>query len=93
MPATLTVTLQDDTLADLRREAADTGTTPEVVAARRLADAFPPPGPQPRRTAEEIADALARIADATAFRERLAARHGVMPDSTLDIVADRRRDD
>ena len=37
--------------------------------------------------------ALARLAEVTAFRERLEAKYGLFPDSTLDIAADRRRDD
>lgn len=44
MPATLTVTVPDDTLAELQREAADTGSTPEQVAAARLAAPRKPGG-------------------------------------------------
>ena len=43
MPATLAVTVPDATLADLQREAADTGSTPEQVAAARLATTPPRP--------------------------------------------------
>lgn len=39
MPATLTVPMPDDLLARIRQRAADTGTTPEVVAADALATA------------------------------------------------------
>ena len=92
MPTFLNVTVPDAILADLQREAADTGTTPELVAAKRLADALLPSGPLPRRTPEEVAAALARIAEVSAGREQLAAKYGVMPDSTLDIAEDRRRD-
>jgi predicted DNA-binding antitoxin AbrB/MazE fold protein len=36
-------------------------------------------------------DALAWIEDAARFREEMAARYGVLPDSALDIAEDRMR--
>jgi predicted DNA-binding antitoxin AbrB/MazE fold protein len=36
-------------------------------------------------------DALAWIEDVSRFREEVAARSGILPDSTLDIAADRMR--
>jgi predicted DNA-binding antitoxin AbrB/MazE fold protein len=36
-------------------------------------------------------DALAWIEDVSRFREQVAARCGILPDSTLDIAADRGR--
>jgi predicted DNA-binding antitoxin AbrB/MazE fold protein len=36
-------------------------------------------------------DALAWIKQASQFREEMAARHGILPDSAIDIAEDRRR--
>lgn len=39
----------------------------------------------------EAQDAAAWLEETDRLREHLAAEHGVFPDSTLDIAADRRR--
>jgi len=36
-------------------------------------------------------DALAWIKQASQFREEMAARHGILPDSAIDIAEDRKR--
>ena len=39
----------------------------------------------------EVQDAAAWLEETDRLRDRLAAEHGVFPDSTLDIAADRAR--
>ena len=39
----------------------------------------------------ETEDAIAWIERVSKFREEFAAKHGLLPDSTLDIAEDRRR--